>query len=160
MGSWREKWTYAQSEDSQGDNRKWFSEEKPRKNLRWENDNQEKINAIHNFVRQNIAWDGTSRKSLDGSLKKALENKKGSSAEINLLLGSLLEKAGLTVFPVLISTRDHGFVRESIPVTSQFNYMVCLVESEGKQILLDATDKLLPPEVLPERCLKEMICGF
>jgi hypothetical protein len=115
--------------------------------------NQERIVAIHNFVKQNFTWDGASRKSLDGTLKKVFENKKGNSAEINLLLGSMLDKAGFTVYPILVSTRDHGFIRESTPVSSQFNYALCLVELEGKQIFLDATDKLLPLGVLPERCL-------
>lgn len=113
----------------------------------------EKLGAIHSFVKQNIVWDGTSRRSVDNSIKKVLELKKGNSAEINLLLGSMLEKAGIIVKPVLLSTRDHGFVRESVPITTQFNYVICLAEVDGKQILLDATDRLLPAGVLPERCL-------
>jgi hypothetical protein len=82
-----------------------------------------------------------------------LEEKKGSSAEINLLLGSMLEKAGFQVKPVLLSTRDHGFVREAVPISSQFNYVVCMVKLEDKIVLLDATDAFLPTGVLPERCL-------
>mgnify|MGYP003579633790 CR=1 FL=1 len=114
---------------------------------------EQKINAICNYVKQNVAWDQTSRKSVDGSLKKVVDEKKGSSAEINLLVASMLEKAEITARPVLISTRDHGFIRETVPVTSQFNYVICLTEVNGKQVLLDATDKLLPIGILPERCL-------
>lgn len=114
---------------------------------------EEKLGTIHNYVRENILWDETSRKYLTSSLKKVLEDKKGNSAEINLLLASMLEKAGFQVFPVLISTRDHGFIRESIPVSSQFNYVLCLARIADKQILLDATDKFLPVGTLPERCL-------
>ncbi len=114
---------------------------------------QEKLSAIHNFVKQSISWDGTSARAIDVSLKKVLEDKKGNAAEINLLLASMLEKVGLVVYPVLISTRDHGFIRETIAVTTQFNYVLCLAEIDGKQILLDATDKLLPTGILPERCL-------
>ncbi len=65
----------------------------------------------------------------------------------------MLEKAGFNVAPVLISTRDHGFIREAIPVSSQFNYVLCMVTLGDKMILLDATDKLLTTGVLPERCL-------
>ena len=114
---------------------------------------EQKISAINNYVRQNIEWNGSSQKVTDTPLKKVLEDRKGSSAEINLLMASMLEKAGFNVSPVLISTRDHGFVRESIPISSQFNYVLCLVKFDNKQILLDATDKLLPTGVLPERCL-------
>ncbi len=114
---------------------------------------EQKIAALHNYVKHNISWNQSSRKLVNGTLRKVLDEKKGNSAEINLLLASMLEKAGVTVYPVMISTRDHGFVRESVPVTTQFNYVVCLTEINGKQILLDATDKLLPIGIIPERCL-------
>lgn len=112
-----------------------------------------KIGIIHNYVQTNIQWDGYTRKFVNTSLRKVMEEKKGNSAEINLLLASMLEKAGFDVRPVLISTRDNGFVRETIPVSSQFNNVICLVRFGDKQALLDATDKLLPVGHLPERCL-------
>lgn len=114
---------------------------------------EQKLSAIYHYVKQNIAWDETSRKSPDKTLRKVLDDKKGNSAEVNLLLASMLEKANITVHPVLISTRDHGFVRETVPVTTQFNYVVCLVQIGDKQIFLDATDKLLPIGIIPARCL-------
>ena len=114
---------------------------------------EEKIEAICNYVKQTVSWDGTNRKYVVTSLKKVLEEKKGNSAEINLLLASMLNKADLKVSPVLLSTRDHGFVREATPISSQFNYVICMVRLEDKHILLDATDKLLPTGTLPEKCL-------
>jgi len=114
---------------------------------------QEKIAAIHSYVRQNIEWNGTSRKFINISLRKVLDDKKGNSAEINLLLASMLEKGGFKVSPVLISTRDHGFIRETTPVSSQFNDVICHVEVDNKVLLLDATSRLLPTTMLPERCL-------
>ena len=114
---------------------------------------EQKISAINNYVKQNVEWNGYSFKFTDAPLRKILDEKKGSSADINLLLGSMLEKAGFDVSPVLLSTRDHGFVRETVPISSQFNYVVCLVKLNDKMVLLDATDKLLPTGTLPERCL-------
>jgi transglutaminase-like putative cysteine protease len=114
---------------------------------------EEKIRAISNYVKQNITWDETSRKYTSKPLKKVAEDKKGNSAEINLLLASMLDKAGVSVYPVLLSTRDHGFIREETPISSQFNYVVCLSMVGEKSFLLDATERLLPTEVLPERCL-------
>lgn len=114
---------------------------------------EEKIAAINNYVRQNVEWNGRSQKWVDGNLRSALDAKKGSSAEVNLLLASMLEKAGIDVSPVLISTRDNGFVRETVPVSSQFNYVICVARVGDKKILLDATDPLLPVGVLPQRCL-------
>ncbi len=114
---------------------------------------QEKISAIYNYVKSNVAWDGRYRKYLDDNFKKPLDEKKGSSAEINLLLVSLLQKADLVSNPVLISTRDNGFVRENMAISSQFNYVICQVMVDGKNILLDATNRLLPINILPEVCL-------
>lgn len=112
----------------------------------------QKITAIHNYVKNNVEWDGQ-KDFHAGNLKKILELKKGSSGDINLLLASMLEKAEFNVDMVLLSTRDHGFVREQFPMTRQFNYVVCQVQLGDKWIFLDATDKHLPVDMLPERCL-------
>lgn len=114
---------------------------------------EEKITAIYYYVRENVGWDGRYRKYASENLKRVLEEKKGTSADINLMLVSMLQKAGLKATPVLISTRDHGFIRMDNPVTSQFNYVIAAVEIEGKQVLLDATDRSLPISLLPQRCL-------
>ena len=114
---------------------------------------EEKMDAICSYVKQTVEWDELNRKYVSTTLKKVLDEKKGNSADINLLLASMLNKAELNVFPVLLSTRDHGFVREATPAESQFNYVVCLVRIGEKNILLDATDKFLPTGTIPERCL-------
>ncbi len=114
---------------------------------------EHKVAAINKFIAQNIEWNGLSYKTTDVPLKKVLDEKKGNSAGINLLLVAMLDKAGFEAFPVLISTRDHGFVRENVPISTQFNYVACLVKLKDKMMLLDATDKLLPTGTLPERCL-------
>ena len=114
---------------------------------------EDKIAAIHNYVKSNITWDGVSTDFTRSVLKKVVDERKGNSAEINLLLISMLEKAGFNVNAVLTSTRDHGFIREQIPVSTQFNYVLCLINLGDKQLLLDATEPLLPIHTLPERCL-------
>ncbi len=113
----------------------------------------DRIAAITSHVKQNVVWDGSNRMIAVDPMRKVLDNKKGSSAEINLLLASMLEKAGIKVKPVLLSTRDHGLVRTATPVLHQFNYVICLAEADGNRWLLDATERLLPLGMLPERCL-------
>lgn len=112
----------------------------------------QKITAIHNYVKENIEWNGEKDYTTDG-LKKIIEQKKGTSGDINLLLASMLQKADFNVDMVLLSTRDHGFIRQAYPMTRQFNYVVCLVRLDGNMIWLDATDRFLPINVLPEKCL-------
>jgi hypothetical protein len=112
----------------------------------------EKALVIYEFVKNNIEWNGQYRlHAFD--LKSVLEAKKGNSAEINLILVSMLQKAGIKANPVLISTRDHGIVRTDFPLASQFNYVIAVAEIDGKKVLLDATDRLMPMSMLPTRCL-------
>jgi hypothetical protein len=115
-------------------------------------DPMQKITAIHDYVKQNFEWDGY-RDFYASPLKKIHEQKKGSSGDINLYLASMLQKAGLEVDMVLLSTRDHGFIRQQSPMVKQFNYVVCAVRLADKTIFLDATDRYLPVNVLPVRCL-------
>jgi hypothetical protein len=112
----------------------------------------QKAEAVSNYVRKNFEWDGD-EDYLALSPKKIIEKKKGSSGDLNLLMASMLDKAGLDVDMVMLSTRDHGFVRQSYPMERQFNYVVCAVKINDKLLLLDATEKYLPFDVLPSRCL-------
>lgn len=113
----------------------------------------EKIAAVVNYVKTSVVWNGETRITAEHNLRQVLSDKKGSSAEINLLIASMLEKLGINVRPVMLSTREHGFVREGTPAAQQFNYSVCLARWEDKQILIDATNPYLPLGFLPARCL-------
>jgi hypothetical protein len=112
----------------------------------------EKMNIIFNHVRNNLTWEGSNDYTTD-PLKKVFEAKKGTTGDINIALASMLNKAEIPVEMILLSTRDHGMVRVSSPMADQFNYVVCQATVDGKKYMLDATDKLLPAGVLPERCL-------
>lgn len=114
---------------------------------------EEIMAAITNYVKENVAWNGNSGVFPSSTLRKVLENKKGNAADVNLLLGSMLEKAGIAARPVLLSTRSHGLLRVATPVMSQFNYVICVARVNDKAYLLDATERLLPVGMLPERCL-------
>jgi hypothetical protein len=112
----------------------------------------QKVEAISNYIRKNFEWDGEEDYLAD-NLKKVVEKKKGSSGDLNLLMASMLNKAGFDVDMVMLSTRDHGFIRPSYPMERQFNYVICAVKVGDKTMLLDATEKYLPYDVLPSRCL-------
>lgn len=115
-------------------------------------DELEKIEAIHSYVKNNVEWDGYKDYTAE-SPKTILERKKGTSGDINLLMASMLEKAGFEVDLVLLSTRDHGFIRKPYPMSRQLNYVVCRLLVKDKFIFLDATEKYIPIDFLPERCL-------
>lgn len=115
-------------------------------------DPKDKIKVIYDYVKESLMWNGVSTFATD-NLRTAFKEGKGTSADINLALASMLKTAKLDVDLVLISTRDHGFIRQQFSMLKQFNYLLCAVNLGNERILLDATDRALPMGVLPERCL-------
>lgn len=115
---------------------------------------EDKIAAISNYIKRTVQHEAQYyAKYTTKSLKKVMDEKKGNAADINLLFASMLEKAEIPVSPVLVSTRDHGLIRMASPTSTQFNYLIGLVRLGDKTLLLDATEKLLPFNMIPEKCL-------
>jgi Domain of Unknown Function with PDB structure (DUF3857)/Transglutaminase-like superfamily len=112
-----------------------------------------KINTLYDYVKKNVTWDEFTDVIPDHQFKEVLEKKKGSSSEINAMLISLLNKADIDARPVLLRTREDGFIKPFLPVFSQFNYMIAHIKIGDKAMLIDATDPGLPITALPERCL-------
>ncbi|MBP9212071.1 MAG: hypothetical protein KBF97_04670, partial [Bacteroidetes bacterium] len=82
-----------------------------------------------------------------------IEAKKGSSADITMLLISMLRAAGLQSDPVILSTRDNGMIQDLYPIISQFNYVVARVIVGKKTMFIDATNPLRPIDLLPAKVL-------
>ena len=119
------------------------------------NSDSEKVASIYQYVQQNIRWNQNSRRYADQTLRKTLEVQSGNSADINLLLVAMLREAGISAEPVVLSTRSHGLLRKAFPRLNQFNYVVALASTDNGKLLLDATDAVCPPGVLPVRCLNQ-----
>ncbi|UOQ55124.1 DUF3857 domain-containing protein [Hymenobacter cellulosivorans] len=114
----------------------------------------ERIAAIHDLVRRSVKYNGSDRVFATSTVRKAYDQHSGSAADINLLLIAALREAGLQANPVLLSTRDNGMVNQNFPLLSKFNYVVAHVAlPEGKEMMLDATEELIPCGMLPMRCL-------
>jgi hypothetical protein len=119
-------------------------------------DVRERAAAVRALVMSNVRYDGTNRYSTTASLRKAYDAHHGTSADVNLLLIAALRDAGIPAHPLLLSTRAHGRLNQVTPVLDNFNYVVGLVAlAPGQDLLLDATEPLLPCGVLPERCLNQ-----
>ncbi|MDB5236450.1 MAG: hypothetical protein JWR44_3443 [Hymenobacter sp.] len=112
--------------------------------------------AVRQVVMGAVRYDGANGFYSTGPLRKAFDAHRGTAADVNLLLIAALRDAGIPAHPVLLSTRNHGRIIESLPMLERFNYVVALVPLAGGQdLLVDATEPLLPCGVLPERCLNE-----
>jgi hypothetical protein len=96
-------------------------------------------------------WNKYNSYSCDAGVKKAYLDKTGNSAEINLMLVSMLRFVGLDANPVLVSTRANGIAL--YPSRIAYNTVIASALVDGKLILLDATSKYSAPNVLPLRDL-------
>ena len=114
---------------------------------------EEQIVLAYEFIRNHMDWNGESEMLTSDNLKKSFENKKGNSADVNLLLVSLLEELGANTQPIVLSTRDNGKINMAMPMIQSFNYVIAGVKLGEQYILLDATNKYLKPGMLPYRCL-------
>jgi hypothetical protein len=117
------------------------------------NDELSKLKAIREFVANKILWDGTYRFGASETLKKVYSRERGNSAEVNLILIALLQKANLNVHPVLLSTRANGSLHPFMAMIQSFNHVVASVKVGDKTYLVDATEPLLPYNVLPYQAL-------
>ncbi|MGI4022418.1 MAG: transglutaminase domain-containing protein [Janthinobacterium lividum] len=118
-------------------------------------DDLSKAKAVYVYLQKWFKWnDDIEKYSIDG-IKKALERRTGSTADINLSLVSALSAAGLQAEAVILSTRNNGLINKLFPAISNFNYVVAQVDIGDQKYLLDATDPLLPFGLLPIRCIND-----
>lgn len=110
---------------------------------------EEKMIAIYDWVKKSIVWTGENRVFASNDIDYTIDHKRGTSAEITLLLISMLKSAGLYAEPVILSTRSNGLVQDIYPIISQFNYVLAKVNIGIKSYYLDATDPYRPYDVLP-----------
>ena len=137
-------------------NRTGFAKEAAGKIKSQATDPAQRMMAAYEYVRRFMKWNGIRGiYSIDG-VKKAHDNRTGTAADINLMLVGMLRELGLDASPVLLSTRDHGRILEHYTMLTKFNYVVAHVNMGGKDVLLDATDAVTGPGMLPARCLNGM----
>jgi hypothetical protein len=121
--------------------------------------NDNKIAYIFNEVKNTIKWnDQDERYTSDGTVE-AWNKKTGNSTEVNLILFHLLQKAGITVYPMLVSTRANGKVNPGYSSEYQFNKTVAYIPIDTtKFYILDATSKYHVYNEIPNGLLNRM--GF
>ena len=113
----------------------------------------EKMIMGYDLIRTSMKWNHYNSYIPTTGLRKAVSECKGNTADINLSLILLLKDLGLKVDPVVLSTRDHGIIREEFPNYPRLNYVIACANIGGKNYLLDATDFNRPYNMLPFRCL-------
>jgi len=112
---------------------------------------EKRMAFVYNYLKSTVQWNGRETiYSYDG-IKAAFQNKTGSSADINLLLISLLNHAGIEAIPILFSTRDNGLVNTALPFINQFNTVMAFVPDKNKYFVLDAADQYSTYHLMPAK---------
>jgi hypothetical protein len=110
-------------------------------------DKNEKIGIIFNFVKSRMTWNKSNSYACDKGVVSAYNEKSGNSADINLMLISMLRYAGIDASPIILSTRSNGIAL--YPSRSAFNHVIAGIEGVESITLLDATSKNTLPDILP-----------
>jgi hypothetical protein len=106
---------------------------------------------------KHLKWDKTNSLYANWSNLEIMYNKgEGNSAELNLALLQLVKLLGFDAVPVVLSTRDNGTLSVVQPSLNKLNYVVVCTWLDHKAILMDATEPLLPFNLLPIRCLNHL----
>lgn len=114
---------------------------------------EEKIEILMDYMKSKFTWDNYFGLRASETVRKVMDDRKGSVAELHLLLTSMLKDAGVEAYPVWISTRKHGEPNPFFIQYDDYNYvMVYAMLGEGKGRLLDVTNPNLPNNMIPFRC--------
>jgi len=116
-------------------------------------DPKERMIKAFELIRNSMTFNDRYGIYITKTLRKAWEEKKGKASDINLLLVSLLNELGIEADPVILSTRKNGIIHPAQIMLSKFNYVIAEARIGTDKYLLDATDKKLSFNMLPERCL-------
>lgn len=108
-----------------------------------------KARAIYSYVKEKVKWNGYLGFLTEKGIRKAYKEGEGNVGDINVLLTSMLQAAGLPAYPVLLSTEENGI--PLYPTRNGFNYVVSSVLLDGEQYLLDATESSADFGELPAR---------
>ena len=97
-----------------------------------------------------MKWnDGYGIYTEDGT-PKAWDKKVGNATEINLMVYHLLKRAGVTAYPILLSTRQNGRVNPAYPSVYLFNTSGTYVPIDSANFyILDATQKSNVYNIVP-----------
>lgn len=111
----------------------------------------QKLHKIFQFVQNRMSWNNKFGLFATGDISKVYQNRVGNTADINFILIAMLNHAGLNAAPVILSTRSNGI--RMFPSREGLNYVVAGLTIDGSRYLLDASEKLNKPGILPLRAI-------
>ncbi len=113
---------------------------------------EQKMTAILNLVKGKVKWNEEDRLFVK-SVRSALKDGVGSSADMNALLICVLQDAGFNAYPIVMSTRNHGRVFPTYPNSDKLNYFIAGVDIGDKSYYMDASSKYGSVNIIPIACM-------
>lgn len=101
----------------------------------------ETIQNVYTYFKNNYTWTRVYGISVKQSNREVQKSKIGNSADLNLLMYSILKNKGIDVNLVLLSTRQNGKLIINYPYLGQFDSTVNMITiGDGQTFLIDASD--------------------
>lgn len=99
---------------------------------------EEKVNTIVKLLNSRVRWN--KKFSIRGeSASKALKDGIGNNATINFMLINMLNEVGVKAFPVVLRTRDDGFLLMTTPTVEQLSTVIVGYTDGDTKHFLDAS---------------------
>lgn len=121
--------------------------------------NVEKMQALYALVKSKIKWNEKTS-VYNASLKKALKDGVGNSAEMNFILINILKDAGFDAYPIVMSSKSEGRLPRANPSINSINYFVVGVDVDDNKYFMDVSRKNAPINVLDDEYLVDMARSF
>ncbi|MBX3253435.1 MAG: DUF3857 domain-containing protein [Chitinophagaceae bacterium] len=115
-------------------------------------DKLDKAKKIYAYVRDKFTCNGKRGIYMSESLRTINKNKSGYVADVNMLLIAMLKQQDIEAYPIILSTRGHGFTHEFYPLIDRFNYVICAAKVGDDIYFLDASDPTLGFNKLSSEC--------
>lgn len=115
--------------------------------------NKEGVAQIFYRLREDLSWDEKHRLFQSKSFRKILEEKIGTSADLNLFLFEVLKEKGFDPKIYITSTLNNGRAKYKIPVIGKFNHVLSRVVVEGTPLWLDLTSDQDIYDIAPAKLL-------
>jgi transglutaminase-like putative cysteine protease len=105
------------------------------------------------YVRSNYLWNGLNTDYPTYNFGDVIKDKKGNSADLNILLMGSLNSLGIKTRPVLLSTRKNGWLLKTSPSREDLNYVISSYDLDGVRFYIDAATTYSGINALPSKCL-------
>ncbi|PWT98636.1 MAG: hypothetical protein C5B52_11985, partial [Bacteroidetes bacterium] len=139
--------TFAANLDKNG-----FLDDEMKGFLQGAKDDEEKVRRIYAYVRDHYTCTDNTAVYMENTLKTVVKNRSGNVAELNLLLISMMKHENIKSYPVILSTRHHGFAHTFYPLIDRYNYVIAQAIVGSNTYYLDASEPNLGFNELPNKC--------